>query len=329
MGQSWLRAIVAAAALLIGAGVALAQRSQGREGVRAVVSIPPLRSLVADTLAAGPAPLSKGTTVEVLLPPGTSEHAAEVPPSRMAALARADLVVYVGLGLEPQVEKYLRDHPREGRRTVCFAQVAGVESSGDHDHGHHDHGHDHGHHHDHDHEHGETCEHGHHHGSADPHLWLDPVLVERLIDGLGAALAEGLSAEEAEAWTKAVEQRKAEVRRIDALYRERLAGVKRRTIVVGHDAWGRLAERYGLKTVAIKGLDAAEPTPAAIQAAIDAVKREGLTTVFVEPQLSQAAGRRIAQATGARVAVLDPLGDGDWSKMMERNLDALVAALSD
>lgn len=320
MGQVWLRVLVAAACL-IGAAVAAGQDGRTKGGVRAVVSIPPLKSLVADTLAAGPARLSEGTSVEVLLPPGASEHAVEVPPSRMAALARADVVVYVGLGLEPQVEKYLRDHPRRERRTVCFAEVAGIASDGDH--AHHDHDHDHGHHH----EHGEECDHDH--GSADPHLWLDPVLVERLIDGLGAAMAEGLTEGDAAAWKKAVEERKAEVRRIDALYRERLAGVKRRTVVVGHDAWGRLAERYGLKTVAIKGLTASEPTPAAIQAAIDTIKREGLTTVFVEPQLSQAAGKRIAQATGAKVAVLDPLGDGDWSKMMEKNLEALVAALSD
>lgn len=320
MGTFWKR-VVTAAIVAAGFCVALLGAGPGRADespVRAVVSIPPLRSLVEGCIKAGPARWSRGAVVETLIPPGASEHNFEIPPSKMASLAKANLVVYVGLGMEPQVEKFLRDYPREGRRVVCFADVAGVQADADDGHHHHqDHDHDHGH------------EHCHDHGSTDPHLWLDPALVERLIDALGRSLGEGLTGEEAAAWERAIEERKAEVRRIDSLYRERLASAKRRTIVVGHDAWGRLAERYGLKTVAIKGLNASEPTPAAIQAAIDAVKREGLTTVFVEPQLSQAAGRRIAQATGAKVAVLDPLGDGDWAKMMESNLEALAAALCD
>src|SRR5688572_24380995 len=319
MGQSWLRILVAAVCLAALTLVVSAQPQGGGKrraaaaGLRAVVSIAPLKSLVAGCLAAAPERLGGGAAVEILVPPGSSEHATDIPPSRMAALARADLVVYVGLGLEPAVEKFLRDHPRDERRVVCFAEAAGVHTEAAH--------------HDHDHEHGEDCDHPH--GSTDPHLWLDPVLVQRPIDAIGSALADGLTPEESAAWQRAIGERKAEVQRIDTLYRERLGSVKRRTVVVGHDAWGRLAERYGLTTVAIKGLTASEPTPAAIQAAIDAVKREGLTTVFVEPQLSQAAGRRIAEATGTKVAVLDPLGDGDWSKMMEKNLEALVAALSD
>ena len=58
-----------------------------------------------------------------------------------------------------------------------------------------------------------------------------------------------------------------------------------------------------------------------------AVKAEGLSTVFVEPQLSPAAGKRIASATGAKVATLDPLGSGDWFAMMEANRRAIAAAV--
>src|SRR5215831_13637893 len=85
---------------------------------RVVATIPPLAGLVSPLLAAG-------GTVRTLIPPTRSEHGYELTPEDVAALARADVVVYVGLGLEPQVESFLKSHPRPGRRDVCFASVVG------------------------------------------------------------------------------------------------------------------------------------------------------------------------------------------------------------
>ena len=100
-----------------------------------------------------------------------------------------------------------------------------------------------------------------------------------------------------------------------------------RTIVVGHDAYGWLARRYSLNTIAIAGLNAQEPTNKAVQAAIAAIRQRGAKAVFVEPQLSQAAGKRIAERTKVPVLLLDPLGDGDWFRMMESNLESLKKGL--
>lgn len=297
---------------------------------RAVVSIPPLKSLVEECLVGADGRTRLGS-VEVLIPPGASEHGYEPPPSRLATLAKADLVVLVGLGMEPQIEKFLAGNPRPGRRVIRFAEVVGMQAEGG-SHGH-DHHHEHGDHCDHDHDH----DHDHAHGSLDPHLWLDPVLVERLVEAVAAGVKEDLVArgvlatpEARSHWDQSVRDAGvAKVRAVHEDYQQALAAVSRRTIVVGHDAWGHLARRYGLETVAIKGLTASEPTPAAIQSVMEAIRARGVTTVFIEPQLSQQAGRRIAQATGAKIAVLDPLGDGDWEGMMRKNLGAIVGALSD
>ena len=70
-------------------------------------------------------------------------------------------------------------------------------------------------------------------------------------------------------------------------------------------------------------------TPQAVAATVDAIKKEGVKVVFVEPQYDRTAAQRIAEAAGVRVAVLDPLGDGDWFKMMRGNLEALVKALGE
>jgi len=295
--------------------------------LRVVVTIPPLKGLVEGMLPAG-------STVTTLIPPGASEHGYDIPPARLAEMARADLVVMVGLGLEPQVEKQLAGAKgsgggQGGRQVVVLADAAGVKAlATDHSaHSHDEHG---------------NCVMPENAGgtAADPHVWLDPGLVAAALPSLeaavvaaagGKAMAAGADDAARHALAESIRASgakvKARVAEVDAGYRAMLEGARTRTLVVGHDAWGHLARRYGLRTVAIKGLNAGEPTPAAIAAASAAVKAEGLSTVFVEPQLSPAAGKRIASATGAKVATLDPLGSGDWFAMMEANRRAIAAAV--
>jgi ABC-type Zn uptake system ZnuABC Zn-binding protein ZnuA len=62
---------------------------------------------------------------------------------------------------------------------------------------------------------------------------------------------------------------------------------------------------------------------------VDAIRAEKVGTIFVEPQYSPAAANKIRDMAGVKVATLDPLGDGDWFLMMQKNLDALVAGMSD
>lgn len=285
-------------------------------GMRVVVSVPPLKGLVEPLLPAG-------SVIEVLIPPGVSEHGYEIPPSKVASLATADLVVIVGLGLEPQVEKFLAERVRgpgagEDRRersVVVFGDVVGLKSEE----------------HEHEHEHAageDGCGEHHHHG-VDPHLWLDPVMVQKLVPALAADVRTRLEPGSAErARLDAAERDLLErVGAVHAEYLAALAKTERSTIVVGHDAWGRLGARYEFTTVAIAGLTASEPTPAAMQRAIGAVREHGVPVIFLEPQLNRAAGTRIASATGTPVRMLDPLGDGDWFGLMRANLVELKLAL--
>jgi len=311
MARVW-RLLVAALLAALGLAVGGAQAAEGP--LRVVVSIAPLKEL-AERL------VPPGAVVEVLIPPGVSEHGYEIAPRALMGLGEADVVVFVGLGLEPQVEKFLRERPRAGRREVSFAAAAGQEGgAADSDHAGHDH------------EHGEACEHGH---GVDPHLWLDPRLAaEKLVPAMSEALADALrlrgAASDAELGQLAerTASLKADLLALDRAFAVRLEPAKSRTIVVGHDAFGWMAKRYDLKTVAIHGLDAQEPKPSAIAAAAAAVREHGLKVVFSEPQLSAKASKRVAEATGARVLTLDPLGDGTYFAFMRRNLDALCEAIA-
>lgn len=313
--------------------VSCVRRVNPPEPIRVIVSIPPLKGLVTLLLE------GLDSKVETLIPVGVSEHGYEIPASKLASLAKADIVVYVGRGLEPQVSKFLAEHPKAGREVVKFADLITKDAghkegdgdadqnaapedkkddqASDHDDSAENHTDD-GHHHDHD---------------NDPHLWLDPHNVKKLIPGVREAIerllvARGELTDSARAQLNATQEKTLlRIDEIDAAYAKTLAKATDRTIVVAHDAYTLLAERYGLTTVAIAGLNASEPTMKDVRLAIEAVKEQGTKVVFVEPQLSRSAGDRVAKATGAKVLVLDPIGGEDWFATMSTNLDALSQGL--
>ncbi len=273
--------------------------------LKVVVSIAPLRGLIQPLLPGG-------STVDMLIPPGVSEHGYEIPPSKLAAITQADLVITIGLGLEPQIDKFLKNNPNDARLALSMADLVNVQLDAN-DHAAHAHGPN-----------GECM-----HGAADPHLWLDPGNVKKFVENLAPRLAERFPAGEVSEHpiVAASKQLTARIDEVDAAYREATDNAQTRTLVVGHDAYGWLARRYALSTIAIAGLNAQEPTNKAVQAAIAAIRQRGARAVFVEPQLSQAAGKRIAERTKVPVLLLDPLGDGDWFRMMESNLEALKQGL--
>lgn len=275
--------------------------------LRVVVTIPPLEGL-AEALA------PEGAEVKTLLPPGRSEHGYELTPSDMAALQRADVVVFVGLGLEPKVEAFLEAHPREDRRVVEFASVVGIEGEG------HDHSHEHD---------------GHEHAAegVDPHLWLDPELVLKLIPELADALLKagteaGMEIDEF-SFQKQVYLFKGYIDGAARVrWRDALAPFEGSTIVTHHAAWSRLADRYGLKVAAvIRPIEGQEPSPGQIEAAVRAIREQGARAVFVEPQFDATVAERIAEQAGVAVGTLDPLGHGDWFAMMEQNIQTLARLL--
>ncbi len=333
-------AVAGAAALLwsallgcamLGAGCERRVVSSRRPGpLRVVVSVAPLMGLVK--------PLAPpGADVSLLVPAGRSLHGYEPAAADLAAIAEADVLVYVGLGLEPAIERMLGSHASETRREVCFARAVGIEGSG-HE-GHEGHGHED------EHETTGIAQGGEARGTerreargadhgTDPHLWLDPELVARLIPELAQQIEDAsrdagrLNAIEEDRLRDAKFRLLAEVESIDQEHRERLEPFAGAAIVTHHNAFGRLADRYGLTIAAvIRPIEGAEPSPGQIAEAVEAIRREKARGVFFEPQYNPAAAQAIAEAAGVPSGVLDPEGREDWAGLMRANLDSLVKML--
>jgi zinc transport system substrate-binding protein len=171
----------------------------------------------------------------------------------------------------------------------------------------------------------------------DPHVWLDPVLMGRVTTVVERALRD---AGEGEPGLAARADRvRADLRDLDAEYRAGLADCDRRVVVTAHDAFGRLAERYGLRAESIAGISPEqEPDPRRVGELADLVRREGVTTVFTERAVSPRVARTLAREAGVRTVVLDPLetppegagritGIGPYVRSMRANLGALQSAL--
>lgn len=265
-----------------------------------LVEVAPLVSLIQPLV--GP-----GYQVRPIVPAGTSPHGYQLTPGDARALASAALVITVGPVLDPGITRAVqRQTPKD--RQLSIADLLGIEHDDDHHH--------------HDHEHGEDCVH-----AVDPHLWLDPELMHRMIALLPEQLAaRGIAADTADS---AAATLLTDIAAIRADYADRLAPFHGRAIITHHNAFQRIADRYHI-TVAqvIRPVSTVEPTPGDLTRVLDAARQHQVGAIFIEPQYPDALPRRIADRLGLRVLTLNPEGSTDWSAMMRDNLDALVEGLS-
>jgi zinc transport system substrate-binding protein len=228
--------------------------------------------------------------VKNLTPPGAEPHDLEVTPQDVQDLQSADLVLLMGQGFQPQLEKAAGQGA--AGKVIKLLDTPGLRVK-----------------------------------PGDPHVWLDPPRFEKLVTRIGEALGDPAAAEKLNAKLAA----------LDREYRSGLANCKRTEIVTSHEAFGYLAQDYGLQQVAISGISPqAEPTPAALQAAVDAVRKTGATTVFTEPLVSPRLAETVARETGARTDTLNPIEGltpdeqskgADYFSVMRENLAALRQAL--
>jgi zinc transport system substrate-binding protein len=169
---------------------------------------------------------------------------------------------------------------------------------------------------------GNKDEHG-----VDPHVWLDPVRYAAIAERIGEELDRSPEAE----------RFATKLHALDREFSQSLSNCARNEIVTSHAAFGYLAGSYGLREVAITGIEPeAEPTPGDLEEVVRRVRAAGATTIFFETLVSPRLAETVAREVGAKTAVLDPLeglteaeaaAGEDYFSVMRENLAALRAAL--
>lgn len=269
--------------------------------------------------------------VSSLTSPGVEAHDLELTAKQVASVQDADLVIYqrqFQAAVDDAVERAGRD---EGTTLDVAETVEMLDApEGAHTHSHEEEGHDHA---EGEHAHEEGEDHDHDHGDTDPHLWLDPTNMEKVVAAVADQLAE-VDPDHADEYAANAETVTGQLADLDRTFSTTLATCERRTFVTSHAAFAYLAHKYDLEQISIAGIDPSnEPSAAQLAAISDEVKEEGVTTIFTERLVSPAVAETVARQTGATTAVLDPLeGLSDetsqetYLTIMDANLEALATA---
>lgn len=296
------KALAACTTVLVAAGAACS--AGGGSGVPpappVVASVYPL-AFIAEQIG--------GDEVEVvtLTPAGGEPHDLELTPSQARSIAEAELVLYVGAGFQPAVEDAV-EQIESGIDMLDL--VTPIQAD--------------------EHEEDGGVEGGEHEG-ADPHAWLDPTQAVLIADAVLERLQE-VAPQHAETFERRHADLSEAFTELDKAFASGLEGCDTRTIVVSHEAFGYLTERYGLEQVGIAGINPEqEPSPQRLAEVTRFVSENGIETIFLEKAVSSEVGDTVARETRASVAYLDPLEvgpeEGDLFTVMEANLDALEKGL--
>lgn len=274
---------------------------------RVVVSLKPVHSLIAGVMDGVAIP-------ELLLAGGESPHSYTLRPSQARMLARADVLFWVGPGLEGFLVKPLQSLGNR-TRVVTLTEAPGMQllpvRSGGVWEAHGDQGHSHDHHgtpgkqnkegsHQHSHDHSRQ--------TMDTHLWLDPQNGQQIVRLAAAELARHFPAHQARFAANA----EALVTRLAALdneLRQQLSGLRGRPYIVFHDAYQYLEARYDLSAAGAITLSP-EVAPGALRLRTirQTIRERQAACVFSEPQFEPRLVATAIEGSGARQGVLDPMG---------------------
>ena len=185
--------------------------------------------------------------------------------------------------------------------------------------------------------HHEEDEHGDEHETLlDPHVWLNPVEAVEQVRAIQAAFT---NADQAGASTYAenADVLIAELLAIDKKFIDGLESCALDRVIVSHEAYGHMAERYSFEQIGLSGLSTeAEPGPQRIAKIIDKIKILGVSHVLQEPIGNQELAESVASETDTEVLPFHPMesltpAEVDSGKtyfsIMDENLKSLRAAL--
>jgi len=258
---------------------------------------------------------SKNVTVECLLPPNIGPHDYALTPSDMKKLAKADLFIINGLGVEEFLEKAVKSNPKLKviDTSIGIKPIAtrGAEESEEEHH-----------------------EHEHHHGVHNPHIWVSPKSAIIQVKNIQKALS---TADPSNAKIYLANANKY-IEKLNAITSELTNAsktFKNRKIITFHDAFDYFARDFGLEVVSvIEVVPGQEPSAGELSKLIKMVKETKAGAIFSEPQYSEKVAITLSKETGVSVYQLDPAATGDgkpdtYEKIMRKNIEILKKALGD
>jgi zinc transport system substrate-binding protein len=233
--------------------------------------------------------------VEELVGPGRSPTTYEPTPKQIARLAEADVYFRIGVPFEHGfIDKLAEINPGmkiiDTRKNVplrFFNASAGGEA-------------------------------------PDPHIWLDPKRVKIQAATICEALC-GILHERCSDFRRNLNLFQQDLDELDREISEILGPLAGRSFYVFHPAFGYFGDSYGLNQVAVE-VEGKEPGPRQLSNLIEKAEKDGVHTIFVQPQFARTQAEAFAGAIGAEVVPLNPLAK-DYLSNLKFMAEALRKAL--
>lgn len=174
-------------------------------------------------------------------------------------------------------------------------------------------------------------------GETDPHAWNSLTNGMVYVQNIASVMSKAMPDHAADFKANA-DAYIAKLEALDKETREKLSTLpeNRRTVVTAHDAFGYLADAYGLTFLAPVGIDTeAEPSARDLAVLIGQLKEQGAAALFVENITSPALVKQISDETGIEIGgrlFSDALSERggpatSYLAMFQHNLGTLLEAL--
>ena len=280
--------------------------------IKVVTSIKPIHSLASY--------LMDGVSKPDLIVDGySSPHGFALKPSHAKMLQEADLIFWVGEGLENFLIKPLNSIAKKAEK-IELMEIKGLKKlkfreknifDGHDDHWHEEKGHDEHKHEEDEHKHEEEGhdEHGHEghaHGEYDPHIWLDPINAKIILTEMAEHLIEN---DEKNSSTYKNNLAKA-LKDIDKLIKDVKSELNKDiSFIVFHDAYQYFENRFNVTVLGAFTVNT-DVMPGAEQLSEirEIIEHDKVSCIFSEPQFNPDIINTVAKDMDIKTGVLDPLG---------------------
>jgi ABC-type Zn uptake system ZnuABC Zn-binding protein ZnuA len=261
-------------------------------------------------------------TIHALVPYGIDPHEFEPSPKDLAVVARSQLLIVNGAGLEGWLTQALNN---VGGKRILVTASKGLA--------------------------GRTTGYGSDSPTptgisatvspldVDPHFWLDPVLVKTYVDNIRDGLiqldpsGQGFYRQNAEGYSAKLDE-------LDQWIRSQvdLIPLVQRLLVTNHESLGYFADRYGFRLIGaiIPNVSPdAEPSAAQLADLITRIRASGAKAIFLETGTNSQLADQIARETGCRIitdlythSLTPPSGPAPtYLEMVKHNVTVIVEAL--
>lgn len=276
----------------------------------------PLNVVATTSMIADAARQVAGDRAEVtaLMGPGVDPHSYRQTRSDIAAMARADLVLWHGLYLEAQLEEFFID--LEKRRNVVAVGEAIARDK--------------------------LLSHAEYKGRFDPHVWMDPKLWETVVYAVRDALIK--TDPEGEATYRAnADAHVAEIEKLITYMTSVIATVPKnsRVLLTAHDAFSYFGRGYDFEVLGIQGISTeSEAGLRRVEELVNIIVERKISAVFVESSVPERNVRALIEGAGARgqdvviggTLYSDAMGEpgtyeGTYIGMIDHNATLITRAL--